>query len=92
MRAQALAIMFLTANLVGSFGPLAIPLATQYLFHDPKALRLALLLIPLVICPSSFLVLLGRRRAFLDQVTSLGAKAAAQERSIVAVSTPPLKG
>ncbi len=74
MRAQAIAIMFLMANLVGSFGPLLIPMATQYLFHDPKALRFALLLIPLVICPLSFLVLLSRRRAFLDQLVRLSPK------------------
>jgi MFS family permease len=75
MRAQALAIMFLTANLVGSLGPMLIPVATQYLFHDPKALRFALLLIPLVICPSSLLVLLGRRRAFIDQISRVRGEA-----------------
>ncbi len=71
MRAQAIAIMFLTANLIGSLGPMLIPIVTQYLFHDPKALRFALLLIPLVICPASIAVLLGRRRAFLDQLIRL---------------------
>jgi MFS family permease len=78
MRAQTLAIMFLTANLIGSLGPMIIPIATQYLFHDPKALRFALLLIPLVICPSSFALLLNRRRAFLDQLVRLKADAPPQ--------------
>jgi MFS family permease len=75
MRAQGLAIMFLTANLVGSVGPMLIPLATQSLFHDPKALRFALLLVPLAICPLSLLVLLRQRRAFLAQLLQLQADA-----------------
>jgi MFS family permease len=75
MRAQAIAIMFLTANLVGSLGPIVIPMVTQYAFHDPKALRLALLLLPLVICPASLLVLLGQRRAFLHQIVGVRAGA-----------------
>jgi len=54
-----------------------IPLVTQYIFHDPKSLRLALLLLPLVICPVSILVLLGQRRAFLDQIVNVRAGAAA---------------
>jgi len=77
MRAQAIAIMFLTANLVGSLGPMLIPIITQYIFHDPKSLRLALLLLPLVICPASILVLLAQRRAFLDQIVNVRAGAAA---------------
>jgi MFS family permease len=81
MRAQALAVMFLTANLAGSLGPMLIPVATQYLFHDPKALRFALMLIPLVICPSSLLVLLGRRRAFLDQLVRVDLEAKGQNRT-----------
>ncbi len=75
MRAQAIAIMFLTANLVGSLGPMVVPMVTQYVFHDPKALRLALLLPPLVICPASLLVLLSQRRAFLDQIVTVRAGA-----------------
>jgi MFS family permease len=86
MRAQALAIMFLTANLIGSLAPLAIPMVTQYWFGDPKALRFALLLMPVVICPSSFVVLLGRRRAFIDQVLGVALGGDALRRATVAES------
>jgi MFS family permease len=71
MRAQAVAVMFLTANLIGSLGPMLIPLATQDLFHDPKALRFSLVLIPLAVCPTTLFWLLSRRRPFLDQVVRL---------------------
>ncbi len=85
MRAQGLAIMFLTANLPGSLGPMIIPMLTQYMFHDPKALRFALLVIPVLICPSSALVLLSRRRAFLGQIMSL-------EVETQSPSRPPREG
>jgi len=62
-----------------------IPLLTQYMFHDPKALRFALLVIPVLICPSSALVLLSRRRAFLGQIMSLEVEAQSPSR-------PPREG
>jgi MFS family permease len=81
MRAQGLAIMFLTGNLAGSLGPLIIPALTQYVFHNANDLGHALMILPLAICPLAVLVLLGRRRAFLAQVlriksdSDLGARA-----------------
>jgi MFS family permease len=92
MRAQALAIMFLTANLIGSLAPLAIPMITQYGFHDPKALRFALLLIPVAICPTSFLVLLAQRRAFLDQVVAMTLGGDATRGATGAGSPPTSQG
>jgi MFS family permease len=68
MRAQGLAIMFLTGNLAGSLGPVIIPMMTQYIFHNLKDLGYALMILPLVICPLAILVLLACRRAFLAQV------------------------
>jgi MFS family permease len=77
MRAQGLAIMFLTGNLAGSLGPVIIPMMTQYIFHDPKDLVYALVLLPLVICPLAILVLLRCRPAFLAQVLRIKADAEA---------------
>jgi len=68
MRAQALAIMFLTGNLMGSLGPMIFPLLTQYVFHDPRSLRYALIIVPLVVSPAAMLVLLCCRPSFLAQV------------------------
>jgi MFS family permease len=68
MRAQALAIMFLTGNFMGSLGPMIFPLMTQYVFHDPKALRYALIIVPLVISPAAMAVLFFCRKAFVAQV------------------------
>jgi MFS family permease len=68
MRAQALAIMFLTGNLMGALGPMIFPVLTQYVFHDPRSLRYALIIVPLVVGPAAMLVLLWCRPAFLAQV------------------------
>jgi len=68
MRAQALAIMFLTGNLMGSLGPMIFPVLTQYVFHDPRSLRYALIVVPLVLIPAAMSVLLWCRPAFLAQV------------------------
>jgi MFS family permease len=70
MRSQGVAVMFLAGNVMGALGPLLPPLLTQYVFHDPKALRQALMIVPAVICPLSALILLRARPAFLAQVSS----------------------
>lgn len=68
MRAQALAIMFLTGNLMGSVGPMIFPILTQYVFHNPQSLRYALIIVPLVVSPAAMLTLLYCRPSFVAQV------------------------
>jgi hypothetical protein len=44
------------------------PVLTQYVFHDPRSLRYALIVVPLVLIPAAMSVLLWCRPAFLAQV------------------------
>jgi hypothetical protein len=77
MRSQGVAVMFLAGNLMGALGPLLPPLLTQYVFHDPGSLRLALVIVPAIVCPLSAGILLWSRRAFAAQVARVRAETAA---------------
>jgi len=76
MRSQGVAVMFMAANLMGALGPLLPPLLTQYVFHDPGSLRIALVIVPAIVCPLSGAILLWRRTAFVAQVARAGAATA----------------
>jgi hypothetical protein len=68
--------MFLAGNLMGALGPLLPPLLTQYIFHDPASLRLALVIVPAIVCPLSAAILLWSRPAFAAQVRQVRAETA----------------
>jgi MFS family permease len=76
MRSQGVAVMFLAGNLMGALGPLLPPLLTQYIFHDPASLRLALVIVPAIVCPLSAAILLWSRPAFAAQVRQVRAETA----------------
>lgn len=76
MRSQGIAVMFLAGNLMGALGPLLPPLLTQYVFHDPASLRLALVIVPALVCPTSWAILLWSRSAFAAQAARVRAETA----------------
>ncbi|MEP5568469.1 MAG: MFS transporter [Halioglobus sp.] len=52
MRAQVSAIMLFSTNLFGlAFGPSAVALITDFVFADDQALKYALALLPVIVCP-----------------------------------------
>ena len=52
MRAQISALMLFSTNLFGlAFGPSAVALITDFVFADDMALKYALALLPVIVCP-----------------------------------------
>jgi MFS family permease len=78
MRSQAVAIYLLCANGIGiGFVPLLVPLLTDYLFHDPLALRYSLMIVSVVSTPIILTLLLIARKPFVAHVGGMSAAAAA---------------
>ena len=74
MRAQISALMLFSTNLFGlAFGPSAVAIITDFVFADDHALKYALALLPLIVCPlAAGLVWQGMKdyRASLQQQSS----------------------
>jgi MFS family permease len=102
MRSQAVAIYLLSANFIGiGVVPVLVPLLTDYVFHDPMALRYSLTIVAVGCTPIIVGLLLYARKPFIAHVTAMNAanqaaiaataKAAAAS-NIIPLTPPPMKG
>ncbi|WP_091737609.1 MFS transporter [Phenylobacterium immobile] len=89
MRSQAVAIYLLCANGIGiGFVPLLVPLLTDFVFHDPMALRYSLLVVSVIATPIIIILLLLARRPFVAHVNGMSAEAVAAARAEAANVIP----
>ena len=65
MRAQVSALMLFFTNLFGlAFGPSAVAMLTDFVFGDDQALRYALALLPLLVCPLAIVLVVQGMRGY----------------------------
>ncbi len=67
MRAQVSALMLFFTNLFGlAFGPSAVAMLTDFVFGDDQALRYALALLPLLVCPLAIALVVQGMRSYRE--------------------------
>lgn len=91
MRSQAVAIYLLCANGIGiGFVPVVVPLLTDFVFHDPLAVRYSLMIVSVVVTPVILALLLAARRPFVAHVSGMSAAAEAAAAAAATKSEPAL--